>query len=173
MEANIEVGGEGAGGISDLLNIEDLAVDFLVSGIVGVQLELLEQAAGAEKTHSIGGGIVGEANLDSVLGELVGVGGGEDVVTVKLGSHNLGDHIRVGGTNDEAVLGAGVLVLVLGDEPLAGIVIGFALAPAPVLDLEALEVSLVLDHLDEDLAERKTGFNSIQLNSKKKKSDNF
>ena len=164
VETDIKVGSEGAGGISNLLNIENLAINGLVASIVGVQLELLEETAGAKETHGVGGGVVGQTGLDAVLRELVGVGGGEDVVTVKLGSHNLGDDVRVGGADDEAVLGASVLVLVLSNEPLAGIVVGLALTPAPVLDLEALEVSLVLDHLDEDLKERnrKKLFNKIQ-----------
>ena len=152
VETHIEVAGERAGRVIDVLNVVDLSVDFLVANVLGVQLELLEETAGGKETHAVGGGIVGQTGLDSVPGELVRVGGGEDVITVDLGKGHLGDDVGVGDTDNEAVLGAVVLVLVLGNEPLAGTVIGLTLTPAPVLDLEALEVSLVLHKLDENLS---------------------
>lgn len=51
--------------------------------------------------------------------------------------------------NDEAVLRRLVLVLVLIDQGDARLVISLVLSSASVLDLVALEVSLVLDNLDE------------------------
>ena len=47
------------------------------------------------------------------------------------------------------VLGGVVLVFILHHQPLAGEVVGLSLAPPAELDLEPLEVSLVLDDLDE------------------------
>jgi hypothetical protein len=52
--------------------------------------------------------------------------------------------------DNEAVLGAVVLVLVLDHEALTCMVVSLALATAAELSLEALEVRLVLDDLDED-----------------------
>jgi len=63
----------------------------------------------------------------------------------------LADNICVGEANDESVFGAVVFVLVLGDQPFAGIEIGLSFAPTSVLDLVALEIRLVLDNLDETL----------------------
>jgi len=65
--------------------------------------------------------------LDTVLGELVAVGSGQDVVTLDLGVDDLGDDIAVGEADDKAVLGAVVLVLGLGDQALASIVVSLAL----------------------------------------------
>ena len=49
------------------------------------------------------------------------------------------------------MFGCVVLVLVLGDEPLAGIVVRLPLTPALELDLVALEVRPVLHHLHKRL----------------------
>jgi hypothetical protein len=45
------------------------------------------------------------------------------------------DDVPVGEADDQTVLGGTVLVLGLGDQPLAGIVVGLALSAALVLDL--------------------------------------
>lgn len=57
------------------------------------------------------------------------------------------DDVSVGEADDQAVLGRIVLVLGLGDQALAGIVVGLALLPPLVLGLEAaarLSVLIVL-----------------------------
>ena len=60
---------------------------------------------------------------DAVGAELVGVGRGENLVTRDLGGHDLHDNVLVGEADDQAVLGRIVLVLGLGDEALAGVVV--------------------------------------------------
>jgi hypothetical protein len=52
--------------------------------------------------------------------------GHEDLVAANLGVNNLGDDVLVGEADDEAVLGRIVLVLRLSDQPLTGIVVGYA-----------------------------------------------
>ena len=64
-----------------------------------------------------------------------------------------GTYIAVGEADDEPVLGSTVLGLVLGDQPLAGIVVGLSFSSSLVLRLEAREVGVVLDVLGEGLCE--------------------
>jgi hypothetical protein len=75
--------------------------------------------------------------LDAVGLELVRVGRREDLVAGDFGAHDLHDDVAVGEADDQAVLGRIVLVLGLGDEPLAGIVVGLAGLSPLVLGLEA------------------------------------
>lgn len=60
------------------------------------EAELGERAAGEKETGSVGSGPVGETVLDAVAGELVGVGGGEDLVAGDFGGDDLG-HDLFGG----------------------------------------------------------------------------
>lgn len=57
----------------------------------------------------------------------MGVGGGENKVTLELGVDNLTDDVPVGDSDNQTELRRVVLVLGLGDQPLAGIVIGLTL----------------------------------------------
>ena len=72
---------------------------------------------------------------DTVGLELVGVRSHEDLVTANLRGDDLSNDVAVGEADDEAVLGRIVLVLGLGGQALAGIVIGLTLPAALVLDL--------------------------------------
>jgi hypothetical protein len=67
----------------------------------------------------------------------VRVGGAEDLVSGDLGGDDLHHDVAVGEANHEAVLGRIVLVLGLGDEALASVVIGLSGTTALVLSLEA------------------------------------
>jgi hypothetical protein len=67
----------------------------------------------------------------------VGVGRGEDLVAGDLSGHDLHDDVTVGEADHQAVLGCIVLVLGLGDETLARIVVGLSCATALVLSLVA------------------------------------
>lgn len=69
----------------------------------------------------------------------MGIRGHEDLVAADLRADDLSDDVAVGETDDEAVLGRIVLVLGLGGQALAGIVVGLSLAATPVLDLEPPE----------------------------------
>lgn len=72
---------------------------------------------------------------DTVGLELVGVRSHEDLVTANLRGDDLSNDVAVGEADDEAVLGRIVLVLGLGGQALAGIVVGLTLPAALVLDL--------------------------------------
>ena len=126
------------GGLGDVV----LAVSLLDTGESLVELELLEDTAGEQETSGVSGRPVGQTVGDAVGLELVGVRGHEDLVAADLRGDDLSNNVLVGEADDEAVLGRIVLVLGLGDEPLAGIVIGcgqsvFA-CPLLVFDLYVL-----------------------------------
>lgn len=72
----------------------------------------------------------------------MGIGSHEDLVAADLRTHDLGNDVAVGESDDEAVLGRIVLVLGLGGQALAGVVVGLALAAALVLDLVPPETGL-------------------------------
>jgi len=86
----------------------------------------VDGTAGDQETDRVGGGPVGKTVLNTVSLELVGVGSDEDLVTSDLGGDDLADDVAVGEANDQAVLGGVVLVLGLGDETLAGVVVGLS-----------------------------------------------
>lgn len=66
-------------------------------------------------------------HLKTILGELVGVSRGQNNVASQSGRDDLADDVLVGEANNQSVLGGVVFGLILGDQPLAGIVVGLAL----------------------------------------------
>ena len=143
-KTNIEEGLEGAAlavvGLSGLGEGE-LAVSLLDTDEVLVEAQLAQGTAGNQETGGVGGSPVGKTLSDAVGLQLVGVGRDEDLVTSDLGGDDLHDDtFLVREANDEAVLGRIVLVLGLGDEALASVVVGLALASALVLRLVATVV---------------------------------
>lgn len=141
-ETDIKEGLEGAA--LALLGLGSLSEGVLAGGLLNTR-ELLSQtqlgqgAAGKEQTSGVGSGPVGQTLVDTVALQLVGVGRGEDLVTGDLGVDDLGDDVAVGEADDHAVLGSVVLVLGLGDQALAGVVVGLTLTATTVLSLVATE----------------------------------
>lgn len=137
-KTNIKEGLEGTA--LAIVGLDGLGESELTIGLLDT-LELLREtelgkgAAGQQKTGSVGGGPVGQTLVDTVALQLVGVGGGEDLVAGDLRVDDLGDDVAVGEANDHAVLGSIVLVLGLGDEALASIVVGLSLTTAAILSL--------------------------------------
>lgn len=113
----------------------ELSISLLNTGELLIKTELLEDTAGDEKTSAVSSSPVGETLGDAVCCELVAVSGSEDLVTGDLGGHDLHNNVAVGETNDEPVLRSIVLVLGLGDETLASVVIGLSLLTTLVLSL--------------------------------------
>lgn len=139
-KTNIEEGLEGAA--LAIIGLDGLGEGVLTGSLLDtlellVKVELLENTTGKEQTGGVGSSPVGKTLVDAVLGELVGVGRGKNLVTGDLGVDDLGDDVAVGEANNHAVLGRVVLVLGLGDQALASIVVGLTLAAATVLSLEA------------------------------------
>lgn len=75
--------------------------------------------------------------VDAIGPEFVSVRGAEDLVAGELRSDDLSDDVLVGEADDQAVLGRVVLVLGLGDEALASVIVGLAGAATLVLYLVA------------------------------------
>ena len=145
-KTNIEEGLEGAA--LAIIGLDGLGERVLTGSLLDtlellVKVELLEDTTGKEQTGGVGSSPVGKTLLDAVLGELVSVGGGKNLVTGDLGVDDLGDDVAVGEANNHAVLGRVVLVLGLGDQALASIVVGLTLAAATVLSLEATIIGKV------------------------------
>lgn len=139
-KTNIEEGLEGAA--LAIIGLDGLGESVLTGSLLDtlellVKVELLEDTAGKEKTGGVGSSPVGKTLVNAVLGELVSVGSGENLVTGDLRVDDLGNDVAVGEANNHAVLGRVVLVLGLGDQALASIVVGLTLAAATVLSLEA------------------------------------
>jgi len=105
-------------------------------------------AAGDQEAGGVGGGVVGEAELDAVTLELVGVCVGDDNIVGEVGGDNLADDVAVGDAHNKSVLGGLVFVLVLLDESLTCVVVGLTLASSSKLDLVALEISFVLNYFN-------------------------
>ena len=89
--------------------------------------------------------------LDSIALEFVTVGGAEDLIARDLGSDDLTDNILIGEADNEAILGSVVLVLGLGDETFAGVVVGLPFSTTLVLGLVAAAPSSVASCLTECL----------------------
>lgn len=100
-----------------------------------VELELRQGTAGDEESRSVGCGPIGETVLDAVPLQFMGVRGAEYFVPRDLRRHDLDDNVPVGEAHHQSVFGRIVFVLGLRDEPLAGIVVGFAGATAFVFGL--------------------------------------
>jgi hypothetical protein len=76
-----------------------------------------------------------EAYCDAVRLQFMGVSSHEDFIAANLRAHDLSYDVAVGEADYEAVLGRIILVLGLGSQALASIVVGLALSATLVLDL--------------------------------------
>ena len=83
------------------------------------------------------GSPVRQTMVDTVTRELLRGRGAENEVALEARVDDLHNHLLVGEADNQAVLGCVVLVLGLGDQTLAGIVISLSLTTALVLGLEA------------------------------------
>lgn len=168
-ETNIEEDLEGAAGT--VVSLSSLGQGVFTVGFLNtleglVELELLEETTGEEETSGVGSGPVGQTVLDSIALQLVSISRGNNLVAGDFGVDNLGDDITVGEadlnhvsscfhvvvncqTYDKTVLAGRVLVLGLGDQALAGIVVGLSLTTTAVLGLVATERKSVKERLKE------------------------
>jgi len=157
-KTGIQVASEGSllGGVS--LLVELVTVNFDLTLVHGVKTELLEDSSADQKTGGVGSGVVGKTNGDSVSRKLVGVGRGDDDISLESSVSDLGDDVLVGDSDNKSVLGGVVLVLVLDTESLSGKVVGLSLSTSLELWLVSLEVRLVLLNLNEGSLGTSTSF---------------
>jgi hypothetical protein len=116
-----------------------------------LQVQNSQSTAGAEETSAVSSSPVGQTDLNTISGELMGVGRGQDHITLDLGVDELADDVSVGNTDNKAILGGVVLVLVLEDQALASIVVSLTLTATTILDLVTLEVGLVFNEFNKRL----------------------
>merc|ERR1719215_1956889 len=145
-KTDVKEGLEGATGVVITLNMVLLTKSLFRSRVQLVKAEVLQMTAGQQQTSAVGSRVVGQTDSDTVAGELVGVGRSNDTITRELRIDQLVDDILVGDTNNHTVLGGGILVLILGHEPLTSIVVSFALSPSAVLDLVPLGSRASYEH---------------------------
>jgi len=148
-QTSVQVASEGSllAGVS--LLVELVSVDLDLAFVHGVKTELLEDSSADQETDGVGSGVVGQTDGDAVSWEFVGIGGGDDDVSLEPGVGDLSDDVLVGDSDDKSVLRGVVLVLVLDTESLSGEVVGLSLSSSLELGLVSLEVGLVLLDLDE------------------------
>jgi len=120
LASNIKEGTEGTLVLIDLINVvgslsnrgrDDISVNLVITLIDIIQTNLLEETTSAQQSSTVGSGVVLKSDLQSVTGEFVRAGRREDAVTIDQGVHDLADHLTVGETHDDTVLGGLVLVL--------------------------------------------------------------
>mmetsp|Transcript_9613 Transcript_9613/g.14529 ORF Transcript_9613/g.14529 Transcript_9613/m.14529 type:complete len:263 (-) Transcript_9613:118-906(-) len=120
LAPNIEKGTEGTLVLVDLINVvgslsnrgrDYISIDLVITLINIIQTNLLEETTSAQQSSAVGGGVVLKTNLQSVTGQFVRAGRRKNAVTIDQGVHNLADHLTVGETHDDTVLGGLVLVL--------------------------------------------------------------
>jgi len=150
-ETGVEEASEWTWTVVGWLYVVFVTIDFFLSLVEFVELHLGEKSSGEEETGAVVSGVVGEADLDSEFGELVGVSGADDDITAHSWVGNLADDIPVGGSNDQSVFWGVEFVLVLGAESSSGLVIGFTDLSPLEFWLESLEVGLVLLDLDQSV----------------------
>lgn len=120
LASNIEKSTEGTLVLIDLINVvcgltdrgrDDISIDLVITLVNIIQTNLLEETTSAQQSSTVGGGVVLKTDLQSVTGEFVRAGRRKDTVTIDQGVHDLADHLTVGETNDDTVLGGLVLIL--------------------------------------------------------------
>jgi len=133
----------------------NLGLSFVIKAKLGVD------TTGKEETSAISSGIVGQTDLDTISGKLMGVGASEDNIVVHIGLDDLADDILAGDADDETVLGGLVLVLILGNQTLTGIVVSLAFASTTELDLVTLVISSVFYYFNESHGVSMEGLRNI------------
>lgn len=118
-----------------VLRLHHLASHRRLALVEVAHAELVQEAPCNKQAGRVARGVVLQANLDAVAGQLGRIRGREYLVAVNLAVDNLGDHVVVGQADDQAVAGALVLVLVVHNEALAGAVVRLAGAAASKLNL--------------------------------------
>mmetsp|Transcript_6418 Transcript_6418/g.11733 ORF Transcript_6418/g.11733 Transcript_6418/m.11733 type:complete len:276 (-) Transcript_6418:104-931(-) len=120
LASNIEKSTEGTLVLIDLINVvcgltdrgrDDISIDLVITLVNIIQTNLLEETTSAQQSSAVGGGVVLKTDLQSVTGEFVRAGRRKDTVTIDQGVHDLADHLTVGETHDDTVLGGLVLIL--------------------------------------------------------------
>jgi hypothetical protein len=125
-ETDIEESLEGSSVLNVISDVVEGAIDLLVAGESISKAFLCEESSGTEETCAVSGSVVGETSLKTVLFEVLRVGGGHDLVTLKSNVNHLGDYTFVGTAHAESVLACVILILLLVDKALTSIIVGLS-----------------------------------------------
>jgi len=71
------------------------------------------------------------------------------VITFNGGVNDLSNDVGAGNSDDKSVFWSVILVLVLGDQSLSGIIVGFTVSSSSIFGLETLVVSFGSDILNK------------------------
>ena len=105
LEPRVQEHGEGPGGAIGGLDGVVLSRGLLEADVGVGEAELGQRAAGDEQADGVGGGVVGEPDLEAVARELVRVRADHDDIAGERGGDDLADDVLGGEADDEAVLG--------------------------------------------------------------------
>lgn len=154
-QTNIQEATERSWPIIDGLHQIFLARDISTPTVQRLQAQLVQNTTSDQQAGAIGGRIVSETNLDTITRQLMRVGGTHNAISLDAGIRDLTSDVAVADADNQTIFRGVILVLVLEDETLTGLVIGFTLTTPLKLNLVPLEVLLVLDYFDEPLQKQK------------------
>mmetsp|Transcript_40602 Transcript_40602/g.161030 ORF Transcript_40602/g.161030 Transcript_40602/m.161030 type:complete len:215 (-) Transcript_40602:30-674(-) len=126
------------------LNLVHFPIGLLLSDVHVSKSHLRERPPCEQKSGGIRGRVVCQTNGDAILGELVRIGGGNDLVTIHARRNDLGNNIPVRHPNHKPILGSIVLPLILSNQLPPSIVVRLPRPPPPWLHLIPTGVGLVL-----------------------------
>mmetsp|Transcript_5447 Transcript_5447/g.12028 ORF Transcript_5447/g.12028 Transcript_5447/m.12028 type:complete len:298 (+) Transcript_5447:100-993(+) len=113
-----------------------ILAEFLRLALVRLrEVVLCQQASRAQQTRGVRRRVVGQTSLHAVLREFMRVRRSDAHITRERGVNHLANHIPIGKAHHEAVLWRVVLVLVLRDQALTRLVVGFTRTSSRELDL--------------------------------------
>mmetsp|Transcript_4389 Transcript_4389/g.9415 ORF Transcript_4389/g.9415 Transcript_4389/m.9415 type:complete len:259 (+) Transcript_4389:231-1007(+) len=128
---------------------DNVSVHFRVSFVSFIKTDLLQETTSHQKTSAVGGGVVLQTSLEAVSRKLRGGSLAEDAITIDERVHNLADHLTIGETNDQTVLGRLVLVLGLADQAFSLTVVRLTFTATTELDLVSRVVRFVGSGFDK------------------------
>lgn len=151
-QTDIQESLEGARAIFNSLDFVVLTVDLFSTGVDFVQLKLVQNSASSKQTSGVGSSPVGQTDLDTIAGQLVGVSSRDNNITLELGIDELADDVSVGDADNESVLGGVVLVLGLVDQSLSGEVVGLALwkSKTKIGELKQISIGYQIQDKEDD-----------------------
>ena len=95
-KTGIQVASEGGLLFSIGFLVELVTIDLDLTLVHRVKTELLENSSADQKTGGVSGGVVGETDADAESWELVGVGRGDNDISLESSVSDLGDDVLEG-----------------------------------------------------------------------------
>ena len=122
-QTDIEQNVEGTRSVIRGLDNEVLSVSIDNTNVLVGHLELGQSTTGQQQTGRVRSGVVGQTSLDSERGQLVGIGSGQDDISLHLSVHDLGNDVLVREANNQTELGSSILVQILNNQVLTSLIV--------------------------------------------------